>query len=321
MSVLGGECVGIGQPEVSMLRAFGLLMVLVLLTSEGCTSAQLRTTTLNQGSTLSDTQYQMVLRNLATFAENPAAVPWHLSVTLGTSQVTDSGTGHVGLLWNFPRRVSDQLFAFNPTASASRTVVQQWSTNPIVHTDALKLLQMAYRRAYGSPEMPDAKLLDDLAHDLKKQVLSTEDLRTESVLFYQSQYAKLQKSYDALRRGTNSTVGEQSVIPSGSGPDPLLDIRSPLAREVGREVNDIVEDLQSIPAGWFGIGTKRDVPEDACYVAQEGKVYVWVTPEHRADLSKFTMVILDIATAIQEPETLAVQGAGVNFSPGFSAPP
>jgi hypothetical protein len=304
-----------------MRRAFGILIPLVLLASEGCTSAQLRTTTLNQGSTLSDIQYQMVLRNLATFAENPSAVPWHLSITLGTSQVTDSGTGRIGLLWNFPRRVSDQLFTFNPSASASRTVVQQWSTNPIVHTDALKLLQMAYRRAYGSVEMPDAKLLDDLAHDLKKQVLSTEDLRTESLLFYQSQYAKLQKSYDGLRRATSSTVGEQSVMPSGEGPDPLLDTRSPLAREVTREVNDIVEDLRSIPTRWFGVGGKHDVPKEACYVAREGKVYVWVTPECRADLSKFTMVILDIATAVQEPETLAVQGAGVNFSPGFSAPP
>jgi hypothetical protein len=304
-----------------MRRASGIFTLLVLLLGQGCTSAQLRITTLNQGSTLSDIQYQMVLRNLATFAENPSAVPWHLSITVGASQVTDAGTGHIGLLWNFPRRTIDQLFAFNPTGSASRTIVQQWSTNPIVHTDALKLLQMAYRRAFGSVEMPDAKLLDDLAHDLKKQVLSTEDLRSESVLFYQSQYAKLQKSYDALRRGTSSTVGEQSVIPSGAGPDPLLDTRSPLAREVTREVNDIVEDLRSIPTGWFGVGGKHDVPKNACYVAHDGKVYVWVTPERRADLSKFTMVILDIATAVQEPETLAVQGAGVNFSPGFAAPP
>jgi hypothetical protein len=33
------------------------------------------------------------------------------------------------------------------------------------------------------------------------------------------------------------------------------------------------------------------------------------------------MVVLDIATAIQEPETLRVQGNGLSFSPGFTAPP
>jgi len=301
-------------------RTCGIFLVLVLLSSEGCTASQLRITTLNQGSTITDMQYEMILRNLVTFADNPSAIPWHLSVTQGTSQVADAGTGHLGLLWSFPRTTINQLFQLSPTATASRTIVQQWSTNPIVHTDALRLLQLAYRRAYGSEEMPDAKLLDDVANDIKKQILSTEDLRTETSLFYQSQYAKLERSYDALRRKTNSTVGEQTVVPAGEGPDPLIDTRSPLAREVAREVNDIIEDLRAIPAGWFGVGGKHDIPKNACYVARDGKVYVWVTPERRADLSKFTMTILDIANAVQEPETLSLQGGGLNFSPGFTAP-
>ncbi len=96
---------------------------------------------------------------------------------------------------------------------------------------------------------------------------------------------------------------------------------SPLAREVAREVNDIVEDLQSVPTGWFGVGRRHDVPKDACFVARAGKKYISVTREHRDDLSKFTMLILDIATAIQEPETLSLQGTGLNFSPGFTSPP
>ena len=62
------------------------------------------------------------------------------------------------------------------------------------------------------------------------------------------------------------------------------------------------------------------MPKDACYVAHEGKIYIWVTADHRDDLSKFTMAVLDIATAIQEPETLNVQGPGLSFSPGFTAP-
>jgi hypothetical protein len=115
-------------------------------------------------------------------------------------------------------------------------------------------------------------------------------------------------------------VGDQSVMAPSTPLDPLSDRRSPLAREVAREVNDIVEDLHSIPSGWFGVGSKRDVPKNACYVAREGKVYVWVTPENREALSKFTMIILDIAATLQEPETLNVQGAGLSFSPGFTAP-
>ncbi len=32
------------------------------------------------------------------------------------------------------------------------------------------------------------------------------------------------------------------------------------------------------------------------------------------------MAILDIATAIQEPQTLSLQGGGLSFSPGYTAP-
>jgi hypothetical protein len=304
-----------------MRRAFGGLMAIALLSVDGCADTQLRVSTLNQGSVLTDTQYQMILRNLASFAENPWSIPWHISITAGTVQVSDAGSAKAALSWLFPRITKNQVFDFSPSASATRTITQQWGTNPIVHTDALKLLQMAYQRAFGSQEMPDAKLLDDLAHDIKKQVISTEDLRTESSLFYQSHYTKEGRSYESLRRGTNSTVGEQSVVSPGGGPEPLPDRKSPLAREVAREVNDIVEDLQAVPVGWFRVGGRRDVPKHAAYVAHQGKVYVWVLPEHRADLSKFTMAILDIATAVQEPETLTLQGGGLSFSPAFATPP
>ena len=292
-----------------------------MLVASGCTNTQLRITTLNQGSTLADMQCRMVMRNLASFAADPSAIPWHLSITAGTTQVADAGTAHLGLVFHDVRSVLASFFEADPTASASRTIVQQWSTNPIVHTEALRILQIAYRRAYGVAEMPDAKLLDDLVHEIKKQVLSTEDLKSETALFYQSQYSKLQKSYDSLRRGTNSTVGEQVVVPAIGEQDSDLDRKSPLAREVAREVNDVLEDLEGVPSGWFGVGRKHDVPRDACLVAHEGKVYVWVLSERREDLNKFTMLILDIANAVQEPQTLNLQGGGLSFSPGFTAPP
>ena len=292
----------------------------VLLTCGGCTNTQLRISTLNQGATLADIQYQMILRNLACFAANPSAIPWHMSITTGTAQVADAATAHSAFLAHFPRLGLNNFFEWDPGVTGSRTIVQQWSTNPIVHTDALKVLQMAYRRGLGFQELPDKKLLDDVAHDIKKQIISTEDMRTETALFYQSQFARLEKSYDSLRRATHSTIGDQQFMPGVGEPDPDIDHKSPLAREVAREVNDIVEDLQSIPTGWFGVGRWRDVPKDACYVAHEGKVYIWVTADHRDDLSKFTMAVLDIATAIQEPETLNVQGSGLSFSPGFTAP-
>jgi hypothetical protein len=298
---------------------FGLTAC-ALLAAMGCTNTQLRITTVNQGSTLSDIQYQMVLRNLASFAANPSFIPWHVSIVGGTAQVADAATAHSLFIWQVAPRITNQWLNWDPGATGSRTIVQQWSTNPIVHTDALKVLQMAYRRAFGFQEMPDKKLLEDIAQDVKKQIVSGEDLKTETALFYQSQFARLAKSYESVRRGTCSTVGDQPLMPDSTATEPELDKRSPLVREVTREVNDIVEDLQAVPSGWFGVGRWHDVPKDACYVARQGKIYVWVTEDHRDELSQFTMQILDIATAIQEPETLNFQGSGLSFSPGFTAP-
>jgi hypothetical protein len=303
-----------------MTRIFGWLIGFLLLSNAGCTNVQLRKSTLDQGSTLSDIQYQMILRNLACFAANPSAIPWHVSIISGTAQVADSGSARSNFLPQFSPNRGNRWLEWGPGVTGSRTIVEQWSTNPIVHTDALKVLQMAYRRAFGFEEMPDKNLLDDIAHDIKKQITSTEDLRTETALFYQSQFAQLKQSYNSLRHATNSTVGDQQIMPGEGELDPDADKKSPLVREVAREVNDIVDDLRTIPTNWFGAGCRRDVPKDACFVAHEGKVYVWVTSEHRDDLSKFTMAILDIATAIQEPQTLSVQGGGLTFSPGYNPP-
>ena len=192
---------------------FGGLMACLMASTAGCTNNQLRTSTLDQGSTLADFQYQMVLRNLANFAANPSVIPWHMSIMTGTAQVADAGTAHTYVLPQFAPLRPQQWFEWGSGVSGSRTIVEQWSTNPIVHTDALKVIQMAYRRAFGFQDMPDQNLLDDLAHDIKKQISSTEDLRSETVLFYQSQFTKLKQSYDSLRRATSSTVGDQRIMP------------------------------------------------------------------------------------------------------------
>jgi hypothetical protein len=295
-------------------------LVIAVLLSTGCTDAQLRITTLNQHATLTDLHYQMILRNLAVVANNPDVIPWHASITQGTAQVADAETARLAPFWNFFYNVKNNLTQIAPSGSASRTVVQQWNTNPIVYSDALRLLQFAYRRALGIDEMPDDKLMDDVAHDIKKQIIATEDLKTETYLFYQSSFADKGKSFSNVRQGTTSTVGEQSFAPPSEGADPLLDQKTPLAREVAHEVNDVVEDLRNVPVGWFGVGKKHDVPKHASYVAKHGHTYVWVMPDHVADLSKFVLIVMDLANAIQEPESLNIQG-GLNFSPGFTAAP
>ena len=125
---------------------FAVAALLALLGGSGCTDTQLRITTINQGSTLTDLHYNMVLHNLATFAENQASIPWHLAITVGTAQVADAGTVHFTPAWLWSLTHASSYTTFGTGTSNSRTIVQQWSTNPIVHADALKILQLAYQR-------------------------------------------------------------------------------------------------------------------------------------------------------------------------------
>ena len=286
-----------------------------VLAGAGCTNAQLRQSTVNQASTLTDLQYRMVLENLAQVTTNPAALPWHVNINTGAAQVADTGQALFGVGVNLYRLPRANFTNISPATQLARTVVQQWGLNPVTDGDALRLLRIAYRRARGIDEMPGPDLLDDVAHDLKKMIVSTDDLRSESYLFYRDLLVHEKLTFEALSRDTDSTVGDRRFLEADT--DPARHVRaSPLAREVAHQVNDIVDDLRSIGPGWYGVGRRRDVPRDARYVAHDGPVYVWVCASGMEGLTRFTLAVLDIATALDPPQFGGQQG-GVNYSPGF----
>jgi hypothetical protein len=93
-----------------------------------------------------------------------------------------------------------------------------------------------------------------------------------------------------------------------------------LAKETLRQVADIEKTLGSIdelPRGWFHVGTKWDVPHNACYKGHCGKVYVWVTPDGRESLARFSLAILKLASAFKDPQ-LVTAPSGIQFSPAVS---
>jgi hypothetical protein len=51
-----------------------------------------------------------------------------------------------------------------------------------------------------------------------------------------------------------------------------------------------------IPTGWYTVGRKHDVPKHASYVAHDGDIYVWVSPQGLEGLTRFTMTVIDLAT-------------------------
>jgi hypothetical protein len=60
-----------------------------------------------------------------------------------------------------------------------------------------------------------------------------------------------------------------------------------------------------LPQGWFGVGCKKDVPKCACHVGHYCNTYVWVLPDGMDGLTRFTLTILNLATA--NPPTVAVK--------------
>ncbi len=285
------------------MRIARIALVVGLLGIAGCTNVRLRQRTMNQAGTLPELQYQQVLDNLALFAANPSALPWHVNLREGTSQVTDSLSGGAAVDLGPPSASLPQLFG-------SRTVVAQWGMAPVIDSTELRLLRIAYRRAHGSPEMPTPEFLDDLGQELKDQQASNVDLQQESSLFfgYQAQQNRTSREFDARVITTNDESACRDL-------DPLPRERSPLARNVCRQVASLERDLSRVRPGWFHVGRRRDVPKDACYVGRCGEFYAWVCPDGRESLTEFTLTVLKLSSLVKETQTLINPGS-VKFSPG-----
>ena len=246
------------------MRLARTVFIVGLACGTGCTAGRLRQRTINQGSTLPELQYQQVLDNLAQFAVNPSALPWHVNLKEGTSQVTDSLSGGAVVDLGPPVGWFPQLFG-------SRTVVAQWGMAPVIDATELRLLRIAYRRAHGLPDMPSPEFLDELAHELKDQFASNADLRERVGAVLRIPGRREPRRTRELEAHVVTTNDETSA----GRHMPRRD-RSPLARNVCRKIETIQRDLARIQPGWFHVGRRRDVPKDACYVGKSGDTYVWV---------------------------------------------
>ncbi len=73
--------------------------------------------------------------------------------------------------------------------------------------------------------------------------------------------------------------------------------------------NAIIFDQCHIPYGFFGHGSKREVPKCACFVSRCGDCYVWVEPSYLDGLSRLTLMVLDVAT-VAPTQTLTSSTGG-----------
>jgi hypothetical protein len=216
------------------MRPISMIAFACLLLS-GCTHIQLQHSTLKQETTLTDLQYRQVLNNLAMLIQNRGANPYFALSSGGTVQVSDTGSGMLGLTWD--------PFGFTGTSlglGGSRNLTEAWSLAPVLNPDKINRMRCAYQLLICGTA--DSECVDCIA--ALKDVLG-KDFETKPHCF--------------------------------------------------------------VPAGWFCVGKCNEVPKNACYVGHYGKTYVWVTPEKLDGLSRFTLTILDLATADPpNPQTVSV---------------
>ena len=123
-----------------------LIGLSVLLLATGCSHLKLQRNTIGQGSTLTDIQYQQVLDNLAMFACNSDSLAWHIKINGGVVQVADQGSGFLGTNLGGPG-------IFAPNFGIQRNVLNQWNVDPVIESDDLELLQLAYCKAINPADM------------------------------------------------------------------------------------------------------------------------------------------------------------------------
>ncbi|QDT14315.1 hypothetical protein [Alienimonas californiensis] len=220
-----------------------------------------------------DIQYETVLNNLARMHRNPCDLPSHIDLADGVVQISDEASfGRAGGFEALPVDGGFGISQFGP--AAGRQVSEQWGADATTDPQRLVDLQDLYRAAMGLAPLPPPTAI---------ALLRKEDERSgrnvDATPMRGTETDALAAPSEGDDDGSSEGSGSSSSSGSSSGP-----------RRVPIEV--LLSDVP--PPGWYGVGSKKDVPECACHVGCCGGTYVWVTPDGLPSLSRFTVTVLAV---------------------------
>lgn len=276
------------------LVVFSLLPIL-----PGCMEVQLRDRAATLATTTSDLLYQQVLNNLARQVTSPASLPSLDVPALGTAQIQRAVAVTYQPGWDFitsgayaGRYLFDKQQAI---LNGQQTNQDAWQLAPLNNPDRLYLMQCAYHRVIGTEDPLGASVLND--YYIKRNQALTKGAGPKGPTHTGYPEPTPKKTPNPAQPPKNGSLN-LSVPTAKFGPivqvggkdsgDSKTGATGPLPLNIPYEA--------FLAQGWFGVGKRRDVPKDACYVAHHCHTYVWVTSDHLDDLSRFTLAILDIAT-------------------------
>ena len=265
-------------------RTAAAVLLSAALAAGGCTHRALTRNTVFTAGTVVEIQYETVLNNLARMSCNPADLPSHIDLADGVVQVSDEAS--FGRAGGFDSLAGGGggfgIDRFGP--AAGRQISEQWGADATTDPQRLVDLQDLYRAALGLNPLPPPVAIALLRKDQEDRGGT---IGTSS----------------SGRSGGSGSGGGGSPDDAGSPPDDSAagggnsDANSGGSGggSSGNRRVPIEVLLMDVPQpGWFGIGSKSDVPECACHVGRHGDRYAWVTPAGLPGLSRFTVTVLAV---------------------------
>jgi hypothetical protein len=255
-----GRRLGGEYMEVCIMRTLGLRLILgILAVSSGCTAMSLSRRTVDQGNTYADVIYRQVMENLAMVANNPEVLPSYSLIDFGTTDITDK-VGLAGVLTIPP---ANGAISGSIDPSGSRAIKQNWTLTPVVAPEKLRALHMAFAYAvYRDPHL-----------------LTVHDHRISLDVF----------------RYPYSKSGYCVPLPPASA-----DVRCGPSFAPGEPgfYFGVADDLASLDTCWLHVSAHADVPKCARLQAHCGNKYLWVNGEDLGAMSKFTLIIQQVARQV-----------------------
>jgi hypothetical protein len=114
-----------------------LLLLPGTLVIQACTHTALNNGVLQQGSSLTIVQQEMVLDNLELFRQQRQALPWHIKFTSGSVTINDTISPSYTQSWS----PVSQMLALAP----SRSIQLQWNIVPVLRGEDLTSLAGIYK--------------------------------------------------------------------------------------------------------------------------------------------------------------------------------
>jgi hypothetical protein len=285
------------------------------LVNTGCMTTQLRNRMNEQASTIPDVYYQEILNNLAEIAADPSKMPYFSDPQTSRIVIVRSANVSYGINWDlitsapagvltlFDRYLLDSQSA---TLTGGQTDSGEWATVTANDPDKLFSMRAAYRRALGIATSEDEEIFTEFYYrhfEITEESLTRlHEKRPEVYEKIGQKLAKL-KGVEFLNvESFEKRLGDADIL----GQDDLGRYRRPVLKfaRMEHEPTEFVSDtdthhllyISALKPGWFGVGSRRDVPKNACYVGRYCNTYVWVTPSNLESLTRLTLAILDIHT-------------------------